>query len=77
MTRTVGTQLRNEFILDPVEAWHRGRALDRMLASTRQPVPRKIQRAPHAFFNRIDDLRQLEQARVLNSPSTNADTAKA
>ena len=68
MTRTVGTQLRSELILDPVQAWHRGRALDAMLAATRLPVKRGVQRGPHRFFNEIDDLRQLEQARVLNSP---------
>ncbi len=66
MTRTVGTQLRTEFILDPTEAWHRGRALDQMLAATRLPRPRGVQRAAHEVFNQIDDLRQLEQARVLN-----------
>src|SRR5450432_2322462 len=30
MTRIVGPQNRSEFILDPIEAWHRGRRLDRM-----------------------------------------------
>lgn len=68
MTRIVGTQNRSEFILDPVEAWHRGRALDQMLAATRIPVQRGVQRAPHRVFNRIDDLRQLEQAGLLNGP---------
>jgi hypothetical protein len=67
MTRTVGAQLRSEFILDPVEAWRRGRALDNMLAATRLPIKRGVRRAPHRFFNEIDDLRQLDQARVLNS----------
>lgn len=68
MTRTVGTQFRSEFILDPAEAWHRGRLLDKMLAATALPVKRGVLRAPHRVFNQIDDLRQLEQARVLNSP---------
>lgn len=68
MTRTVGTQIRCEFILDPVQAWHRGRELDGMLATTRLPVKRGVQRGSHRFFNEIDDLRQLEQARVLNNP---------
>ena len=67
MTRIVGTQNRNEFILDPVEAWHRGRVLDRMLAAARIPVERGVTRAPHRVFNVIDDARQLEQARLLNS----------
>jgi hypothetical protein len=69
MTRIVGTQNRNEFILDPVEAWHRGRALDQMLAAARIPVERGVTRAPHRVFNAIDDARQFEQARRLNSPT--------
>jgi len=68
MTRIVGTQNRSEFILDPVEAWHRGRILDQMLASARPPMQHGVQRAPHHVYNQIDDLRQLEQARLLNSP---------
>lgn len=71
MTRIVGTQNRSEFILDPVQAWHRGRALDQMLAAARIPVPHGVQRAPHRVFNQIDDARQLEQARLLNSPTAN------
>ena len=71
MTRTVGTQLRSEFILDPAVAWHRGRALDKMLAATALPVKLGVLRAPHHVFNELDDLRQLEQARVLNSPPGN------
>ncbi|MBA3593100.1 MAG: hypothetical protein M3Q12_02580 [Pseudomonadota bacterium] len=71
MTRVVGTQNRSEFILDPVEAWHRGRALDQMLAAARIPVPRGVLRAPHRVFNEIDDARQLAQARLLNSPLVN------
>ncbi|UUZ76146.1 hypothetical protein LP414_33065 [Polaromonas sp. P1(28)-13] len=59
-----------------MEAWHRGRALDQMLAAARVPVSRGVQRAPHHVFNAIDDLRQLEQARLLNSlpadPALNA-----
>ena len=68
MTRIVGTQNRDEFILDPVEAWHRGRVLDQMLAATRLPIKRGVIRAPHYVFNQMDDLRQLEQARLLNGP---------
>ena len=68
MTRIVGTQNRDEFILDPVEAWHRGRTLDQMLAATRLPTKRGVMRAPHHVFNQIDDLRQLDQARLLNGP---------
>jgi|GEM_PF-2124789 len=66
MTRTVGTQNRSELIRDPTEARHRGRALDQMLAVTRLPINQGVIRAPHHVFNKIDDLRQLEQARLLN-----------
>ena len=69
MTRIVGSKNRTEFILDPVEAWHSGRALDQMLAAARVPVERGVTRAPHHVFNAIDDARQLEQARRLNSPT--------
>ena len=69
MTRVVGTQNRSEFILDPVQAWHRGRALDQMLAGVRIPVQHGVQRATHRAFNEIDDARQLEQARLINSPA--------
>lgn len=68
MTRIVGTQNRNEFILDPVQAWHRGRVLDHMLAAARLPVEHGVRRAPHRVFNAIDDARQLDQARRLNTP---------
>ena len=72
MTRTVGTNHRTEFILDPVEAWHRGRRLDQMLAAARVPVARGVQRARHQVFNQIDDQRQLAQARLVNGPSDGA-----
>ena len=69
MTRIVGSQNRTEFILDPVEAWHRGRVLDQMLAAARIPVERGVRRAPHHVFNAIDAARQHEHARRLNSPA--------
>jgi hypothetical protein len=72
MTRIVGTRNRTEFIVDPVEAWHRGRALDQMLAAARIPVERGVTRAPHRVFNAIDDARQLDQARLLNTPPAKA-----
>jgi hypothetical protein len=50
MTRIVGNQNRTEFILDPVEAWHRGRVLDQMLAAARTPVERGVTRAPHRYL---------------------------
>ena len=68
MTRIVGGQNRTEFILDPMQAWRRGQALDQMLAAARLPVERGVRRAPHHVFNAIDDARQLEQARRLNGP---------
>lgn len=66
MTRTVGTQARSEIILDPQEAWRRGRSLDQMLAAARIPYPQGVRRARHGDFNQIDDQRQVEQARRLN-----------
>jgi hypothetical protein len=41
--------------------------LDQMLVAARAPVKRGVMRAPHHVFNAIDDARQLEQARRLNS----------
>lgn len=67
MTRLVGSRDRNEFILDPGEAWRRGRKLDRMLAAAAIAVPAGVTRASHRHFNEIDDRRQLEQARLLNT----------
>jgi hypothetical protein len=66
MTRIVGNQNRSEFILDPVEAWKRGRVLDKMLMSARLPVVRQVLRAKHKDFNIIDDARALEVLRKLN-----------
>ena len=77
MTRIVGTQLRTAFILDPVQAWHRGRALDKMLAATALPIKHGVLRAQHRVFNQMDDLRQLEQARVLNGLPGNRQTTKS
>jgi hypothetical protein len=67
MTRVVGKKDRTEFVLDPSEAWHRGRALDRVLSRALPPRPRGVIRATHAELNRRDELRQLEIARLLNS----------
>jgi len=66
MTKTVGRQNRSEFILDPVEAWHRGRRLDQMLAQTQAARPRGVSRGTHAAFERIDEARRIETARRLN-----------
>ncbi len=66
MTRLVGQQNRSEFILDPIEAWHRGRILDRMLAGSLPPYPRGVIRGTHADFDRIDEARRIQAARRLN-----------
>ena len=76
MTRTVGTKHRTEFILDPTEAWHRGRKLDQMLAAASLPVPRGVLRAFHRVFNQMDDQRQLAQARLVNDPSNKTPAVK-
>jgi hypothetical protein len=66
MNRIVGNQNRSEFILDPVEAWKRGRVLDAMLKGTQPPLKRQVLRGTHAQFNAWDDARALEVARKLN-----------
>jgi hypothetical protein len=66
MTRTVGSQDRPEFVLDPVEAWHRGQILDSMLAHALPPRPRGVFRGTHADFDRLDEARRVEIARRLN-----------
>jgi hypothetical protein len=66
MTRIVGSQDRSEFILDPVEAWHRGRVLDRMLAHAQPPRQRGVFRGTHTEFERIDEARRIEVAHRLN-----------
>ena len=68
MTRVVGSRDRNEFVLDPTEAWMRGRELDRMLpAAVERASPGGVSRGSHRHFNDVDDRRQLEQARLLNA----------
>ena len=69
MTRVVGNQNRNEFILNPAEALRRGAVLDQMGPQTLPLRPRGVTRAPHRMFNALDDQRQLEQARLLNAPA--------
>ena len=69
MTRIVGTQDRSEFILNPAEALRRGAVLDQMLPSMLPPRPHGVQRACHAEFNRQDDLRAMEQARLMSDIS--------
>lgn len=67
MTRVVGNRNRSEFILDPREALRQGRVLDAMLSSADLPRIRGVVRATHKAMNEMDDRRQLEIARRLNS----------
>jgi hypothetical protein len=67
MTRIVGNRNRSEFILDPVQALRQGAMVDAMLASARLPRPRGITRASHRAMNALDDQRQFEVARRLNT----------
>jgi hypothetical protein len=69
MTRIVGHRNRSEFVLDPAEALRQGGLVDAMLASSRPPVRKGVMRATHRKMNQLDDLRQLEAARRLNSRS--------
>lgn len=69
MTRIVGHRDRTEFVLDPAEALRQGRLVDGMLARARPQVRRGVFRDSHSKFNEMDDLRQLESARRLNSGS--------
>jgi len=66
MTRIVGHQDRSAIVLDPVEAWHRGRVLDRMLARALPPRPRGVSRGTHADFDSLDESRRVAAARRLN-----------
>ena len=70
MGRIVGTMNRTEFVLEPEEAWRRGRALDRLLSAAALPYDRGVLRATHAELNRLDERRALDVARRLNSPET-------
>lgn len=66
MTRIVGDLDRSEIILDPVEAWRRGRVLDRMLERALPPRPRGVIRGTHADFDELDETRRIVAARRLN-----------
>jgi hypothetical protein len=65
--RIVGSQDRSEIELDPVKAYRRGLALDRMMRGTLPPVVRGVSRGTHDYFNRIDAARQVQAARALNA----------
>jgi hypothetical protein len=58
---------RTEIVLDPVEAYRRGRVLDTMLRSALPPIRRGIYRGTFAVFNRMDEARMLQVTRKLNS----------
>ena len=61
---------RTEFVLEPAEAWRRGRALGRLLSAAAPPYNRGVLRATHAELNRLDERRAVEVARRLNSAET-------
>jgi hypothetical protein len=67
MTRVVGTRNRTEFVLDPAEALRLGSQVDAMLPRVSVTIRRGVLRAKHRELNAIDDERQLELARRLNS----------
>jgi hypothetical protein len=64
--KLVGTQNRDEFELDPVKAWQRGRALDALLRSNSTPFPRGVWRMTHAQMNKADLERQVDQFKRIN-----------
>ncbi|MFN0163221.1 MAG: hypothetical protein ACKVQQ_18495 [Burkholderiales bacterium] len=66
--RVVGSKDRNEFELDPVRALRRALDMDRKLRLiVGPPRPRGVFRATHAEFNRIDDARRVDIARLVNA----------
>lgn len=65
--RVVGKKDRSEIELDPVKAYRRGRAMDKLLRSAAPPIKRGVMRGTHAYFNRLDAERQTEAARALNA----------
>ena len=57
---------RSEIELDPVQAYRRGRVLDRMLRSA-IPAPRRgVYRGTFDAFERMDEARMTEVARKIN-----------
>jgi hypothetical protein len=70
MSRTVGSQGRSPYILDPQEAHRAGRILDAMLRAAQVPGPHGVWRATHQRFNEMDDQRRLSAAlRVATAPA--------
>ena len=66
MTRIVGQRNRSEFNLHPAEALRQGRIVDAMLAASQPRRMQGILRGTHRELNALDDLRQVETARLLN-----------
>jgi hypothetical protein len=65
--RVVGKNHRTEIELDPVQAYRRGRVLDRMLCAAAPARLRGVTRGTHEHFNRLDEQRQVLIARKLNA----------
>ena len=63
--RIVGDKNRDEFVLDPVEALRRGAKLDEQMKVLLPKHPRGVWRGTHAFFNRMDDDRAAEMAKLV------------
>ena len=59
-----------EFELDPVRAYHRGRALDAMLRTALPAIRRGVFRGSFADFAREDEARMRTAARKFNRAST-------
>ena len=66
--RTVGKQIRDEFILDIEEAMYRGAQLDNMLVLGSMPRVMGVRRMTHAQMNAEDQLRNLQMAKLVNQP---------
>ncbi len=64
--RVVGAKDRSEIELDPGKARKRGLVLDAMWKSASATRPRGVFRGTHAYFNRLDEARQVLLARTLN-----------
>jgi hypothetical protein len=59
---------QSEIVLDPREAYRRGRVLDAMLRSARPARAFGVMRGAFADFARLDETRAIQIARKLNAP---------
>ena len=66
--RTVGKQIRDEFILDIEEAMYRGAQLDNMLVLASMPRVMGVRRMTQEQMNAEDDARSMQMARLVNQP---------